>query len=89
MKKLNVLVIGLALVGGMVSTAFASGSNIAVINVAQILQNSSKVKTLNASIRSKFQPQQAKLAAEELAKQNEAATEVDAQASDTDSAPAS
>lgn len=33
--------------------------------------------------------QQAKLAAEELAKQDEAATEVDANESDTDSAPAS
>lgn len=64
MKKVVKTLVGLALIGGMVSTAMAASDKLAVVNVAQILQSSSKVKSLNASIRAKFQPEQAKLAAE-------------------------
>lgn len=61
---------------GLVSpvlAAAASSNNIAVINVADILQNSSRVQALNAGIRDKFQPQQVKLAAEDKSIQAEEA----------------
>ena len=61
MKKLIALIAGATLA----TAVFAQSSQIAVINVAKILQNSSRVRMINSAIRSKFQPQQARLAAQD------------------------
>ena len=65
MKKI-VTLLAVGIVAACVSPVFADSSNTtAIINVADILQNSSRVQAINDSIRSKFQPQQVKLAAED------------------------
>lgn len=76
MKKIAIVLASAAIAIGLVSPVFADAapSNpIAIVNVADILQNSSRVQTLNAGIRDKFQPQQVKLAAEDKSIQDEQA----------------
>ena len=77
MKKIAILLVSATVAMGVVSPVLADTSpaanNIAVINVADILQNSSRVQALNMQIRDKFQPQQVKLAAEDKSIQEEQA----------------
>lgn len=76
MKKIATMLISTAIVLGAASSALADTAamnHIAIINVADILQNSSRVQALNMMIRDKFQPQQVKLAAEDKSIQEEQA----------------
>lgn len=76
MKKIAIMLVSATIVFGTASSALASTAvvnHIAVINVADILQSSSRVQAINMSIRNKFQPQQTKLAAEDKTIQDEQA----------------
>lgn len=72
MKKIAMLLTATAMAIGIVSPVLAdTAPKTAIINVADILQNSARVQALNAGIRDKFQPQQVKLAAEDKSIQAE------------------
>lgn len=62
MKKLLTLV-----AASLLSTAVLAQGHLAVVNVAQILQGSARVKAINTKIRKEYQPQQMKLAAQDKA----------------------
>lgn len=63
MKKLSLIIAGGALLFGCGVNAYAA--NIGLVNVAKILQTSSKVKSVNEAIENKLKPEQAKLAAQD------------------------
>ena len=69
MKKLSLMIAGAALLFGGAASVFAA--NTGIVNVAKILQTSTKVKSINHSIEGKLKPQQAKLAAQDKSIQAE------------------
>jgi outer membrane protein len=73
MKKMLAMVSAVLLMGGAQAYAeeAAKQSNIAVVNVQQLFQQSPKIADLNKQLQSKFKPRQDKLIAEQKSLQDE------------------
>lgn len=69
-KKMSILVAGLALAGA-VSVAQADVGKVAVVNVQQLMQQSPRVASLSKNLEAQFKARQAKIAAQQQALQDE------------------
>jgi outer membrane protein len=74
MKKVLAFVSSILLMAGMqayAADASATGAKIAVVNVQQVLSQSSKVADANTKLQDQFKPQQEKLSAQQKSLQDE------------------